>query len=159
MNSNRQLLKTQYEYIKQSRAVLLDYCAKLSDEEFSTQNSSFGRGSVSNLLTHTGNTYLFWIGEICMGKNMVYLDYEYIKNMQDIYHHFSTVDALLASFLNDETIYFNAIKQYTIGGVPGSAPILRIITHAFTHEFHHKGQVLSLTRHLGHIPIDTDIMR
>ncbi len=34
-----------------------------------------------------------------------------------------------------------------------------LFTHVITHEFHHKGQVLSLSRHLGYIPVDTDIIR
>ncbi|MCB0535444.1 MAG: hypothetical protein KDD14_24780 [Saprospiraceae bacterium] len=39
------------------------------------------------------------------------------------------------------------------------APPLRLFTHIVTHEFHHKGQILSLSRHLGYTPVDTDIMR
>jgi uncharacterized damage-inducible protein DinB len=35
----------------------------------------------------------------------------------------------------------------------------QIFTHVITHEFHHKGQILSLSRHLGYTPVDTDIIR
>lgn len=139
--------------------MLLEYCAKLSEEELNSHNSSFGRGSVSNLLTHIRNTYLFWIGEICIGKQMIYAEYGSITNIQGLHIHFEKVDTLLEFFLNDEDVEFNNVKQYQISGQLGYAPILRITTHVFTHEFHHNGQVLSLTRHLGHIPVDTDIMR
>ncbi|MCB0624495.1 MAG: hypothetical protein KDC43_11415, partial [Saprospiraceae bacterium] len=41
----------------------------------------------------------------------------------------------------------------------GEAEAFRLFTHVVTHEFHHKGQILSLTRHLGFVPVDTDVMR
>ena len=52
----------QYEFVKSSRKVLLEYCKTLSDRDFVTENSTFGRGSIRNLLVHIGNIYEFWIG-------------------------------------------------------------------------------------------------
>ncbi|TKC09723.1 DinB family protein [Pedobacter frigoris] len=34
-----------------------------------------------------------------------------------------------------------------------------IFTDVITHEFHHKGQAMTMARLLGHIPPDTDVMR
>ncbi|RZL05047.1 MAG: hypothetical protein EOO89_27250 [Pedobacter sp.] len=34
-----------------------------------------------------------------------------------------------------------------------------IFTHVITHEFHHKGQSMTMSRLLGHTPPDTDILR
>ncbi|WP_244950894.1 DinB family protein [Pedobacter suwonensis] len=36
---------------------------------------------------------------------------------------------------------------------------LQLFTHVITHEFHHKGQIMSLSRHLGYTPVDADIIR
>jgi uncharacterized damage-inducible protein DinB len=36
---------------------------------------------------------------------------------------------------------------------------LQLYTHVITHEFHHKGQMLSMSRILGYIPVDTDAIR
>ena len=36
---------------------------------------------------------------------------------------------------------------------------LKLFTHTITHEFHHKGQILTLSRMLGYIPVDADVMR
>ena len=44
-------------------------------------------------------------------------------------------------------------------GKAGEAEAFRLFTHVVTHEFHDKGQILSLTRHLGFVPVDTDVMR
>lgn len=76
---------------------------------------------------------------------MIYDEYGSIKNIQGLRVHFEKVDTLLEFFLNDEDVDFNNVKQYQIGGQFGSAHILRITKYVFTHEFHHKGQVLSLT--------------
>ena len=36
---------------------------------------------------------------------------------------------------------------------------LQLFTHTITHEFHHKGQVMSMSRLLGYVPVDADIIR
>ena len=35
----------------------------------------------------------------------------------------------------------------------------KLFTHVITHEFHHQGQILPMSRQLGYIPVDTDVMR
>ncbi|MCB0640529.1 MAG: ATP-binding cassette domain-containing protein, partial [Phaeodactylibacter sp.] len=44
-------------------------------------------------------------------------------------------------------------------GKPQETEALKLFTHVITHEFHHKGQVLSFSRHLGYTPVDTDVLR
>ncbi|MCK7590515.1 DinB family protein [Subsaxibacter sp. CAU 1640] len=159
MDNEHYLLRTQYDYIKQSRSVLFNYCHSISNDKFLLENSSFGRGSIANLLAHMGNTYLFWIGQICLHRNLTYLEYGDIKNMDDILAHFATVDETVYSLLSADDINLFEERTYEINKVEGKASIFKIVTHVFTHEYHHKGQVLSLSRHLGYIPVDTDIMR
>jgi uncharacterized damage-inducible protein DinB len=36
---------------------------------------------------------------------------------------------------------------------------LELITHVITHEFHHKGQVMTMARLSGFTPPDADILR
>nr|WP_261382294.1 DinB family protein [Mucilaginibacter achroorhodeus] len=36
---------------------------------------------------------------------------------------------------------------------------LELFTHVITHEFHHKGQLVNMSRQLGYIPVDTDVIR
>jgi uncharacterized damage-inducible protein DinB len=54
---------------------------------------------------------------------------------------------------NVETIHF------IINGRNETATPLQLFTHVITHEFHHKGQILSRCRQLGYVPVDTDILR
>ena len=40
---------------------------------------------------------------------------------------------------------------------PWSTTPLWLLTHTETHEFHHKGQIVAMARHLGYNPPDTDL--
>lgn len=152
-------ITNQYEWVKESRAVLLAYCKTITPEDFVRTNSNFGRGSISNLLAHMANTYKFWLGEHAFKREMKYSEYPSELLVTEIEALFEEVDRLVSDFI---TSFQNNLLQevsFTIDGRLGSTTVFRLFTHVITHEFHHKGQVLSLSRHLGYIPADTDIMR
>lgn len=149
----------QYEFVKSSRKVLLEYCKTLSDKDFLIENSTFGRGSVRNLLVHIGNTYEFWIGRESLKKDIKFTEYNSVKNAVEAEGFFSNIDTLLEEFV---IVYpeKNMIDiEINIHGKVIVATSLKLFTHVITHEFHHKGQILSLSRHLGYVPVDTDIIR
>ena len=148
----------QYEFVKSSRKVLLEYCKTLSDKDFLIENSSFGRGSVRNLLVHIGNTYEFWIGK-SMDKNIKFTEYNSIKDTKEAEVFFTSIDLLIEEFIR---VYFEKTMsdiEININSKVVIANPLKLFTHVITHEFHHKGQILSLSRHLGYVPVDTDVIR
>ncbi|MNY72090.1 DinB family protein [compost metagenome] len=49
--------------------------------------------------------------------------------------------------------------EYESNGLKKTAEPFKLFSHVITHEYHHKGQILSLSRHLGYTPVDTDIIR
>ncbi|WP_145858972.1 hypothetical protein [Pedobacter suwonensis] len=61
------MLKQQYDFVLSSRNTLLTYVGQISEHDFLTNNSSFGRGSIRNLLVHICQTYCAWIGERALG--------------------------------------------------------------------------------------------
>jgi uncharacterized damage-inducible protein DinB len=151
--------KKQYELICDSRRVLFDYCQTISEEHFIREHSSFGRGgSIRNLLVHIANTYEFWIGKEFLKKEIVFTEYISIGNIAGVVQLFNAIDTILEEF-------FVVMKQKedlpidTGSNDENSSIAFQYFTHVITHEFHHKGQVLSLSRQLGYIPVDTDIMR
>ncbi|AWA31526.1 damage-inducible protein DinB [Flavobacterium magnum] len=158
MKSLPKYSKEQYELVKDSRNVLFDYCKTISAEDFINQNSSFGRGgSMRNLLVHIANTYQYWIANVSLRKNIAYDEYETVKDISDAIRLFNAVDEFMSDFF--ERMDSLTEIQYEISGVKKVSDSFKIFTHVITHEFHHKGQVLSISRHLGYFPIDTDIMR
>lgn len=150
--------KQQYEWVKGSRQVLFDYCRTVSEKDFVDQNTSFGRGgSMRNLLVHIANTYQFWIANSGLQKNITYPKYEDCNTITDVIRLFESVDGFMAEFI--ETLDDEAEIPFEINGEKSSSSRLKLFTHVITHEYHHKGQVLSISRHLGYVPVDTDIMR
>ena len=149
----------QYEFVKSSRKVLLEYCETLSDKDFLIENSSFGRGSVRNLLVHIGNTYEFWIGRHSLNKDIKFTEYNSVKSVMEAKDFFSGIDSLLEEFVNTYSEKYMVDIEINTNDKIILANPLKLFTHVITHEFHHKGQILSLSRHLGYVPVDTDIIR
>ncbi len=160
MKETAQYLKYQYKLIQQSRTRLFDYCKTISNEDFLNQNNSFGRGgSIRNLLVHIANTYEFWIINHALHKNISFTAYSAKNTIDEIEKMFLSIDAEILNFLvKYETTIFETI-DIQINGNTKHVSAFELFTHVITHEFHHKGQILSLSRHLGYTPIDTDIIK
>jgi len=149
----------QYNFVRSSREVLLNFCETISENDFVTENSTFGRGSIRNLLVHIGNTYEFWIGKHALQLEMNFTPYDNLKHALQAKDFFLTIDALVTRFIEVYSGKYLEDLIFKIDSRRAAASPLKLFTHVITHEFHHKGQILSLSRHLGYIPIDTDIIR
>jgi|SRR5699024_3471715 len=151
---------SQYKLVQQSRKILFEYCGTVSNEDFLNQNSSFGRGgSIRNLLVHIANTYEFWIIKYVLKKDITFTDYPSKNTIAEIKELFDSIDNEVLNFLTKyESSEFDLI-DLKLNGITKRITAFELFTHVITHEFHHKGQILSLSRHLGYIPIDTDIIR
>ena len=151
--------KAQYELVLSARKVLLGYCAAVAPEHFVEEYSTFGGGSIRNLLVHNANTYQWWIGRHALQTDFGFTEYDSIINIEQTISLFQSVDSFMEKFferfgnhpLEPVTV---SLREHTFLSTP-----LELFTHVITHEFHHKGQILSLSRHLGYVPIDTDIIR
>lgn len=152
--------KPQYQLVQQSRRTLFDYCRTISSEDFLHQNKSFGRGgSIRNLLVHIANTYQFWVVKNALKKEINFTEYLDKNTMDEIEELFSSIDIEVFNFLDKyESSKFDLINL-KINGTTRNISAFKLFTHVITHEFHHKGQILSMSRHLGYTPIDTDIIK
>ena len=160
MESLFQYAQQQYQMVRDSRKALFDYCKTISAGDFLKENSSFGRGgSMRNLLVHIANAYGFWIGQYGLNKNMLFSEYESKQNVEAVIELFEQVDSLVFEFIT--SLQDNEMKNinYEINGIKNSVQPFKLFTHVITHEFHHKGQILSISRQLGYTPVDTDIVR
>lgn len=93
-----------------------------------------------------------------MKKDVSYSEYGAHKNIQDVIQSFAYVDRLMSDFF--ELMEKSDVEvEYEIKGTKNIVEPFKLFTHVITHEYHHKGQILSLSRHLGYIPVDTDIIR
>lgn len=152
-------VKEQYTFIQDSRAVLFNYCRTISPEDLLRENSSFGRGgSIRNLLVHIANTYQYWILLVALQQRFTRLEFDGFKNTDDIERLFGHVDETMERFI-DSNEDWNRVIGYEANGMKKTSTAFRLFSHVVTHEFHHKGQILSISRGWGYVPVDTDILR
>ncbi|UII32925.1 DinB family protein [Fulvivirga ulvae] len=160
MQETEPYFERQYQLIRESRRVLFDYCKTISNEDFVNQNSSFGRGgSIRNLLVHIGNTYEYWIIKHALNKEVSFTQYKAKKTIDEVVELFRSIDREVFDFINRYESSKFALFDLKLDGITKRITVFELFTHVITHEFHHKGQILSLSRHLGYTPIDTDIIR
>jgi len=150
----------QYELVQGSRAVLLDYCDTFQAEHFTAEAAGFGRGgSIRNLLVHNGHVYRYWMGEHALGKEMQYPEYTEISSVQECRDYYASINSLVEEFIRRFVETPDAVLSATPDNKVTTTTALEVFTHVITHEFHHKGQMLSISRQLGYTPVDTDIIR
>ncbi len=155
----REIISAQYAFVKESRGILLDYCGSLSQNDFIRENSSFGRGSIRNLLVHICNTYEFWVGRNLLSQRNEFTVSGSVSTVAEVKEAFINVDFFVSEFvLTFENKYMDNINIKRQERDLVTSPY-KVFSHVITHEFHHKGQILSLSRHLGYVPVDTDIIR
>ena len=156
MSTPNTICTAQYAYVQSSRRVLLDYLATLHHEDWLRRHTAFGRGSVRDLLIHIVNTYRYWICHFGLRQDVVYAEATTGITLAQITDWFAEIDAQMATFL---ALPLDQEISFTIAEKSGTAPVLQLFTHVITHEYHHKGQILSLSRQLGYTPVDTDVLR
>jgi len=150
----------QYRLVQESRSILFDYCGTIAPDDFVKGNTSFGRGgSIRNLLVHIANVYEYWIGQQALHEALAITNYASNTTIADVIELFKQVDTRMQKFMQCFNTLDTKNIQYELNGVKTSTSPLKLFTHVITHEFHHKGQILSISRHIGYTPIDTDIIR
>ncbi|MAT89908.1 MAG: hypothetical protein CMC35_04375 [Flavobacteriaceae bacterium] len=145
----------QYEHVLSSREALFAYCESLPSGDLHQKQEPFG-ATISQLLGHTVNCYYYWIGETVLNKSPNFIEKDAQLPLQALSEHYDMVNG----FMN-ELWEFPATREisFQLRNQKRSASLLKLFTHVTTHEFHHKGQILTLSRALGHTPADTDVMR
>ena len=157
----KSLLQSQYAMICDSRSVLLEYCETIRNEDFVHALERFGRGgSMRNLLAHIGNSYEGWIAKRVFKRPVNLTPYDTLNTIDEFRLFYQQVDALMEEFLNlFEEDYYRPLTIQLFEDRMITATPLQVFMHVITHEFHHKGQILSISRQLGYTPVDTDVLR
>nr|WP_294869765.1 DinB family protein [uncultured Pedobacter sp.] len=155
----KELLKQQYVLVKSSRAVVLDFLeTQLKEEVFSPLNQ-FNGFSPDKMLLHIAGVYYHWIGNFSLKLNIDTYQDQPNSSIQVLRTLFEKVDKLISTYIEE---FGDDPNQLIIGIISGKkieATSLQVFTHVLTHEFHHKGQIMTMCRLLGHTPPDTDIIR
>lgn len=156
--------QNEYEWVRQTRGVLLDFCSELDPDDFTRQNG-FGFQSVRDTLVHIADCYNAWLGSFVLLKTKKPLTSKedlLELGLDEIKGRFEQVD----SYVNE---VFKVLKHqmdepiqrqipWREGGEPISMTPSKLLMHTITHEFHHKGQVMAMARQMGYEPPNTDVL-
>lgn len=151
----RQLLEIHYD----RRHRLYDYLEQLSAEELD-RDLKVGWKSIRNLLLHSIEAEEFWVQYgIQKGARPDfdfdrYADLESIRNLSEEVR--SRTEAFIFGLTDGEMA--RSCEITFSSGTRVEFTLSKAILHFITHDWHHRGQVLALTRQMGHTPPDLDLI-
>jgi uncharacterized damage-inducible protein DinB len=154
------ILQKQYALIQGSREVVLNFIDTQVGTDLNTPVPAFENRAVRYLLMHNANTYFHWLSYFALKKPFDLLNDENFTNINLIRPVYTEVDNTVAFFIEnfkeqlDLPLYNTLSRNRQVSATP-----LQLFTHVITHEFHHKGQIMSMCRLLGYTPPDTDVIR
>lgn len=153
-------LGKQYKMVQGSREVLFNYLSTIPFAKLHVGISTVENRSICYLLNHTGMSYLSWLNEFARQIPLLMADETAWETMEDIKAFYTEVDDAVYNFLgafDNEDQEITGLKKRQ--NMVLTLSILELFTHVITHEFHHKGVIVNMTRQLGFVPVDTDIIR
>lgn len=151
-----QLLQQQYALAQRTRTIVFEFVASELGSDVRTAVSAFDDKTVLDLLGHSAFCYYNWLA--CFAMHAPPLTGQNNTTLDHIHRLYSIVDDTMAIFLrtfHDEMESPITGEHNSMGRL--SATPLQVFTHVLTHEFHHKGQIMSMCRILGYQPPDTDV--
>ncbi|KAA0546928.1 damage-inducible protein DinB [Bacillus sp. BGMRC 2118] len=155
-------VKVQYDYIRKTRGVLLSFLEQLPRHILHEAVSNFGNGSIINTHIHVADCYQYWLGTFGLrieGLNFATpqeIDHADVNWVRERFEQVDLIaDTFIEAYCTDWTMNLSGSVNWQTE--PWTTTPLWLLTHAETHEFHHKGQIVTMARHLGFEPPDTDL--
>ncbi|OZB98290.1 DinB family protein [Paenibacillus sp. XY044] len=150
-----EMLQQQYDWVRSVRQNMFTFLEELPPQILHQTVPDYGRGTIIRTHSHVIDCYRFWLGSFASKKLTEHRDISVHETgraaVKFIRERFAEVDELVERFLNE---YYDRwsepIEQdESWQGYPKTPTPLLLITHVETHEFHHKGQIVSMARQLG----------
>ena len=138
---------------------MLNFIESEVGEDYAVPVTEFNNKTIRYFLLHINNTYKHWGANFGMNKNQQYIDYTNPVSITGVQELFSETDKLVGEFLSYFKQLDEPVTNMANSGKLLTATPLELFTHMITHEFHHKGQIMTMCRLLGHVPPDTDVIR
>jgi uncharacterized damage-inducible protein DinB len=151
----------QYQLVLGARNALLTYCGQLNSNELLQPITGFNNSSIHSLMMHVANAYIYWLVIVGLQKQRPQFNEADIKDITSLRQIYEQVDVAVNDFLTlfKDTMEVPADYKLPNKDILLTLTPLQLFTHVLTHEFHHKGQILNMSRQLGYVPADTDVIR
>ncbi len=150
----------QYKLVQSARGAMFDYLATIPFDKLHVSVEGYQNKSVCYLLNHVAVCYLSWLTEFALKNPLMTNDETAWQTMNDVKTFYTEADDCVYNFLaafNDKNTMITGYKKRQ--ELTLTLSVLQLFTHVITHEFHHKGMILNITRQLSYTPVDTDVIR
>ena len=139
------------------RRDLLSFLKPLPADVLMTSLPEYGQGSILSTLTHVADCYGGWVGKTLLEEAWDSADTP--GDLPSLSARFARVDALLERALACPRMQSGEVfETVDFEGNRRRLAARWVVMHPITHEFHHKGQVVTLLRKLGHpVTVDLDL--
>ena len=147
---NRSGLLALCAYNRYANRLMLETVERLTADEL-TRESSPSHGSVQQLLAHMLAAEASFLAR-CQERSLERLD---LSTLADIRRHWGEVGRATEQFIASQAdADFARELNSQLGGHPFHFPIWQLLTQAFMHSTHHRGELSILLTALGH-PLPT----
>jgi uncharacterized damage-inducible protein DinB len=141
-----------------SLTLALDHLSTIAEGDYARKLPGFGFPTLRGQIIHIFNCEAFWIHTLqgVRLEDQDPADWPDVSDARVLQRRVSAKTLAYLSGLTDEQLNANAELHFPDGDTAVRTPAL-ILHHIFTHAFHHKGQIVSMCRALGHPAPDTDL--
>ena len=158
LSTMTETLKKQYALLQRARGVMLNFIETEVGDDWNRPITAYASKNIRSLMEHTASCYFVWLAYFCMRQPYGSIKDEGFSTFEELLGLYRKVDETVAAFLQN----FDGKMEIPITAPHWDDEILtftplQLFTHVITHEFHHKGQIVMMSRMLGYVPPDTDI--
>ncbi|WP_295817933.1 DinB family protein [uncultured Deinococcus sp.] len=142
-------LRTLYPWVKFSRERLFAWAEALPGGVYTQERPDFAYGSLRNVQAHIADCYAVWVGVRGLGEHHGRVDTTAVHDVAAMRRVYAEVDDMMerafGAFTTPDEVFGLAVRDEVL-------PVTQrwLVMHPITHEFHHKGQMLTMGRILGH---------
>ena len=149
-----------HNWTDSSLTLLLDHLSTIPEGDYVKEISGFGFPTLQAQVMHIFNCEGFWIH---MLQGIPFKDEEpgnwpSVPDAKLLQGRVNANTFAYFSGLTDQQLNADTELHFSDGDKAVCTPAL-VLHHVFTHAFHHKGQIVSMCRILGHPAPDTDLHR
>jgi uncharacterized damage-inducible protein DinB len=147
-----------HSWTHSSLTLVLDHLATIPDGDYAKELLGFGFPTLRAQIIHILNCEAFWVHTLQAARfeDEDPADWPAVRDARVLQRGVSANTLAYLSGLTDEQLNADTELHFSDGDKAVRTPAL-VLHHVLTHAFHHKGQIVSMCRTLGHPAPDTDL--
>jgi uncharacterized damage-inducible protein DinB len=148
-----------HDWTHSSLSRMLDHIATLPEGSYHTKLNGFGFATIGEQVLHIFQCETNWIhrAQAIPFDGLSISEYPAIRDARVLQGKVRSETSAYLSGLTEQQLN-EEITLRSYDGFEMTCTPAHVIHHVLTHAFHHKGQIVSMCRMLGHPAPDTDVL-